>query len=504
MRLSMTTLLACALLAGCGGDSSGPALIISPPGANTFDDLVLKIDHPSPEKFGISWTVDDEAVPALTSATVPFTETRKGQVWTATVVKGSQEASISIEVGNAKPAAQVEVEPGSPTAADDIIATGTATDPDDDPAYVEYSWQRNGEDAGFNSRTLPAASTRRGQVWTVIVTPFDGTEAGPPAELSVEVVNAAPEVMAVGISRETAGTNDTLVASGEAMDSDGDPVTLAYEWVVNGSKVEGADTNSLDGSTGAFKSGDEVYCTIAGTDGIDTGAARATPVVKVVNSGPSAPVVTVTPAEPFADEDLLCEVTEIAIDPDGDPVSYSASWEVDGAPFTFGSQTNVPGDTVPNAYTSAEEIWTCVMKATDGAGGDTVGTASVFIDSRSGCADGTTEVDWNIDMEGCAAAAQDSWNNLAADVASVCADGWEMAGADIVNTVLNGPGYTDDWTFAFNGEGCEDQDAFVTTNDSTTRGRSACVWRPSHHDIVSDPDEPDIDGIVCVRSPPVP
>ena len=360
----------------------------------------------------------------------------------------------------------------------------------------------NGVDAGFNSRTLPAASTRRGEVWTVIVTPYDGTEAGPPAELSVEVVNAAPEIMAVGISRATAGTNDTLVASGEAMDSDGDPVTLTYAWFVNGVKAEGEVENSLDGSTGAFQSGDEVYCTIAGSDGISTGLARATPVVKILNSGPSAPLVAVTPAEPFSDEDLLCEVTENAIDPDGDPVSYSASWEVDGAPFTFGTQTNVPGDTVPAEYTSPEEVWTCLMEATDGKGGDTNGAAAVFVDARSGCADGTTEVDWNINLEGCAAAAITSWDDLAADIGSVCADGWTMADSSIVNTVLNGPGYTDDWYFAFNGNGCEDQDAFATAPDSEYNGRSACVWRPSHHIKVSDPTVADLDGIACARIVP--
>jgi hypothetical protein len=477
MRLSTTTLLACALLAGCG-EATGPALILGPAGANTFDDLVLTIDGGSPEKYEITWTVDEEVRSDLTSTTIPATETRKGEVWSVTVVKGSKESTAEIEIGNAKPSAEVTISPGSPTSADSVTATGVAFDPDDDPAYTEYEWRRSDGDSGIRSRTLESASTRRGEIWTVVVTPYDGTEAGPPAELSFEIVNAKPEVM----------------------DSDGDPVTLIYTWYVNGTKLDGVTTKSLDGSAGHFEAGDEVYCTIAGNDGITTGAARATPVVKIVNSGPSAPVVAVTPAEPYSDEDLLCEVTEVSIDPDGDPVTYTASWEVNDAPFTFGSETIVPGDTVPATYTRPEEVWTCVMKATDGKGGNTLGETSVFVDSRSGCADGTTEVEWSVDMEGCLAAAKTSWNDLAADVAAVCADGWEMAKSDIVNTVLNGPGYTDAWLLAFNGEGCEGTDAFASTRDSLSSGRPACVWRTSHHTKVSDPTAATLDGIVCVRS----
>lgn len=92
------------------------------------------------------------------------------------------------------------------------------------------------------------------------------------------------------------------------------------------------------------------------------------------NSPPSAPTVAITPSDPEAGEALTCTVVTTAIDPDGDSVTHSFSWEVDGA------GTSVDSDTVPIGQTGPSETWTCVVVADDGQadgppGADSVTTA---------------------------------------------------------------------------------------------------------------------------------
>jgi len=127
----------------------------------------------------------------------------------------------------------------------------------------------------------------------------------------------------------------------------------------------------------------------------------------------------------------------------------------------------------------------------------------VFVDARSGCADGTTDVDWNPTMEGCLASADGSttitWQDALDNVATYCAPGWEMAGSDIPNGELAGLGYTDPWLFAFNGEGCSGVDYYATTPDGSLSTNTSCLWRRSHFRRLSS-ETSSVNGVVCVKS----
>jgi len=46
----------------------------------------------------------------------------------------------------------------------------------------------------------------------------------------------------------------------------------------------------------------------------------------VANSPPTAPVVNVTPDEPFTDDDLVCTVTVPSSDPESDTITYKYEW----------------------------------------------------------------------------------------------------------------------------------------------------------------------------------
>jgi len=506
-----TLMLGLALLAnaGCGADGTGPALIVGPAGANTFDELWVQADDDSPDKYTYQWSVDGEEEPDLTGMTVPSEYTRKGEEWTVTVTKGNKTSTATIEIGNALPSAEVSIDPANPTANDAVTATGVATDPDNDPAYVEYTWQRweeetqSWEGANFNNRTLPVDATRRGERWRVVVTPLDGDSEGPIGFLEFEIANALPLVTELTLNQDTASTEDTLTVTAAATDADpSDSVTLEYQWVLNGTEVAGQTGRSYDGSgVDGFDAGDQVYVKVRGNDG-EAGPWRASPIVQVVNGAPSAPGAAIEPEEPLEDDDLVCVRTMDSVDPDpGDTVSYQAMWTVNGAPFAGGDTTDFTNDTVPSDITAPDDVWECTLVASDALGNQSSAVASVEVAPLSGCLDGTSEVVWDNDTVGCLAADTITWAEARDNAADYCNAGWEMAGASVVNAYLNGPGYTDDWEFAFNGEGCAGDDHYATTNDSSWRSYSSCVWRRSHHTRLSS-ESSSVDGVMCVRSAP--
>ncbi len=97
-----------------------------------------------------------------------------------------------------------------------------------------------------------------------------------------------------------------------------------------------------------------------------------------LNSPPTAPGITIQPAEPTTDDDLTCVVETPSSDPDGDPITYRTNWTIDG--LSTGMETLV----VPAAQTRDGEEWTCVVRASDNQVEGPEGRASVVIGDQAG------------------------------------------------------------------------------------------------------------------------
>jgi hypothetical protein len=278
----------------------------------------------------------------------------------------------------------VAIAPEAPTTSDDLVATATAgADADGDEVTLTYAWSVDGAPAtDLTGDTVPADRTARGEVWSVTVTGSDGALS---AEATAEVTigNTAPTIT-LDLDPASVGTEGKLVADVGTDDADGDDVSVSFTWTVNGSEVSEIG-GSLDGSE-FFERGDTVVVTVSAEDG-NGGTATATAEVVVGNTAPTAPEVWVYPEVPGYNSDLTCWVEAISTNADLDEVSYTVTWEVDGAPYT-GATDDVflPGDTVPASATEAGQVWTCNVTPNDGSDDGDVGAASVTI------------VDWGDDL----------------------------------------------------------------------------------------------------------
>ena len=109
-----------------------------------------------------------------------------------------------------------------------------------------------------------------------------------------------------------------------------------------------------------------VYDT-AGLSGQDT-------VTLTINESPTAPSVIIEPNPVSSGEQLTALITEDSTDPEGDPITYSYQWFVDGTAY--------PGGTTPviaSGTTRRDQYWEVQVTASDPQTSGTPGTANVTI-----------------------------------------------------------------------------------------------------------------------------
>ncbi|MBM4369926.1 MAG: hypothetical protein FJ102_27200, partial [Deltaproteobacteria bacterium] len=233
---------------------------------------------------------------------------------------------VSFEINGAPTAPTVSLSPDPAATGDDLVASidSPSTDPNGDSISYSYAWYRNGAlSSASTSDTLPDSATSKGDTWRVNVTPNDGSVDGPAGSDSLTIGNTAPSVTRADITPDPADVSDTLTCTATGFsDADGDSDRSTYAWTVNGSAA-GSGSSLSSG----FDKGDTVVCTVTPYDGADYGTA-VTDTIVIDNAPPAVTSVTLSPADPTTDETLSTTVS--SSDPDGDRVTLSYTWYVDG------------------------------------------------------------------------------------------------------------------------------------------------------------------------------
>ena len=118
-------------------------------------------------------------------------------------------------------------------------------------------------------------------------------------------------------------TNDTLTVTATAHDPEGDPITLRYEWRLDGVQIPGQTASTLDLSlAGNGDKGDAISVRVAAFDGISEGAPRTSAQVSIENT---APVFGANLPNRTDLEGAAVSVSAGATDADGDPLTYEAT-----------------------------------------------------------------------------------------------------------------------------------------------------------------------------------
>jgi hypothetical protein len=326
------------LLTACNLPPEALQVAITPESPTTVDDLVAEVTGPTIDADGdeitqtFTWYVDGEPRPDLNSLTVPASETAKHQEWKFFVQPSDGQldgppSEATVTILNTPPTVEVSLSPGLPLTTEDVVAAVTGADPDGDEVLYTYAWTLDGDATGYQDSTLPASATERGDVWTLSVTPSDGEADGETVLASVSIENTAPEVTRVTLDPNEPQEADTITASVEHSDADGDPVSYSYAWTVDDEVVLEGDHPTITGEH--FDKGQQVHVTVTANDGFVDGASMDSDPVTVRNTAPSVSAAAVDPSEIHEATTLSC-LGEGWADDDDDPESYQVTWTVNG------------------------------------------------------------------------------------------------------------------------------------------------------------------------------
>jgi hypothetical protein len=250
----------------------------------------------------------------------------------------------------------VSLTPEGPTTWDDLVVV--IDTPSEGADGYRYRWSLDGRarDDQFLD-TLADWVTVPGDEWAVEVVPLFGDREGSPGRASVVIL---PSVAGASISPERPTARDALTVTVGTVYGD---ATTRIVWRADGEEVgEGGTLAPL-----VVYRDQHVTAEVVPAIGDLVGPSVVTAEVIVANAYPGAPVAEVAPSASLTPTDLVCRLVADAADPDGDPVGYTFSWWVDGAPWEGPVETTThPGDTVAGGALAGGAAWTCLITPNDG------------------------------------------------------------------------------------------------------------------------------------------
>jgi hypothetical protein len=169
----------------------------------------------------------------------------------------------------------------------------------------------------------------------------------------VEIRNSAPELTKVRLLPETFKPGDTLMIEAEAMDIDGDPVTVLYAWTRNG-----APAGNSAKINGQVKRGDKVTVSLTPYDGQSYGTA-----VMLDREIGNLPPYFIAHKN-FSYVGSRYSYQAQTVDPDGDAVAYSLADPAEG--MTIDRSTGELVWNVPPDFKGEQSV---TIMADDGHGG---------------------------------------------------------------------------------------------------------------------------------------
>ncbi|MFK7931216.1 MAG: hypothetical protein AB8H79_23740 [Myxococcota bacterium] len=257
------------------------------------------------------------------------------------------------------------------TNADDfeVMFLAESRDINADEVTYTYAWTVDGTDRPeFNGATITADATAKGQVWSVTVTPNDGSSDGEPATAEITVLNTPPTAE-VSATATTVRSTEGLEISGSGTDYDEDTVEIEYYWLNNGKGTP------FDGPTvpAAATYPGEIWTGHAVAFDGEVRGKPATVQITIQNGIPSVDDLALTPEDAFTNTDIVATVS--ASDPDRQPVSLNYVWTVDGVEALSGNGRSI----LPSDKFSKHQEVVLTVTPDDGVDQGTPVTASLTV-----------------------------------------------------------------------------------------------------------------------------
>ncbi|MEC8424927.1 MAG: hypothetical protein VX000_14180, partial [Myxococcota bacterium] len=229
------------------------AILISPASANNDDTLTCSAsatdaDGGTPSvihawsgslagSLGTGSSVDLSSTAVASGETVTCTATASD------ADGGTDTGTAALTIANRSPTVSVSLTPSSGALTSDTLScAASASDDDGDSVSTTFTWTVDGASVSASSSssltsTLAGAFVA-GNLVSCTATSTDGKGGSDSDTASTTITNTAPTVSTPSLSPSTVYTYDTLSANVTTSDAEGDPLTVTYDWYVDGSSVQ--------------------------------------------------------------------------------------------------------------------------------------------------------------------------------------------------------------------------------------------------------------------------
>jgi large repetitive protein len=350
----------CASVAHGTGDRAPRILSIhlSPAGATRTATVTAAVTTRDPDgnrvRVGYRWLRNGTAIAGATARTIDLAHhtIHKGdrlavRVTASDGVRSVTATSSALFIHDSPPvASSLTIDQQAPTMADTLTASLVASDADGDVLSEQRTWSWTCPDGPSgsvqaSSLDLGANGVAHGCVVALSEDVSDGQLATAVSATSVTVVNRPPVIHSVGIDDTSPATNDVVHAVVDAVDPDGDPLTLSYQWYRNGTPIAGGTTAGLDLSQADHGDrGDQISVAVTADDGTAHSSADSNSVT-VANTAPLVDPPQFSTATPIAGSQISLGPVSTS-DADGDPVSTTVDWFLNGVSAGSGTTIQVP------------------------------------------------------------------------------------------------------------------------------------------------------------------
>ncbi len=288
--------------------------------------------------------------------------------WASTTVTVPESAAA-----NTPPvASNVRITTSLPSKATGLQMAYDYSDSDSDPeSGTTIEWSLDGSHAAAHDgqSSISGASLNRGGVWTVAVTPNDGTDFGSEVTSSSATIgNAPPSVSSVSIAPVAPSESDQLILSYAYADLDGDAEgSTIIEWYRDSVRIA-----ELDGLTSvssiATRASDSWRASITPLDNLGEAGPVETSQTIIIGSSNSDPVLSnagftggATTSTAMTDADITAAWS--FFDSDGDTeTDFEIEWMKGGAHESIWDDEKI----LPSTATSHGDVWSYRVRANDG------------------------------------------------------------------------------------------------------------------------------------------
>jgi hypothetical protein len=315
-------------------------------------------------------------------------------------------ASQMVSIGNSAPEiTSIILSPSSPNAqSGSISCLVSASDPDGDPITYTYEWSIDGVPQSNTSSILSGPFSHPSSI-TCTATASDALDSGTPQSATTSISNSLPSISGIILNPSPTYTSSTISAIYSIIDLD---ITQSTSATLAWHKIDGqSGIDSIVSTTGNilassfFVKGDGIYLEVTPFDGYDLGTKVSSNLLTISNTPPTDPTVSVSPSLASAGiDDLICNVSGISTDIDGDPIDYTFVWRDANGSFAQSTTQTSLSDLYPGVLTNSG-TWTCTVTANDGSDDSNPITASLSVSgacaSHMDCPGGKFCAEWLTD-----------------------------------------------------------------------------------------------------------